>query len=104
MHNFLIGVNKKNSRCIGMDMTGWENCRWHTRRYSGIKIFDLDLNVRCKSEGSKGWEDWEVLRIRVSDILFQRRYIQVQPLGTVLEPTSRRCAIKSAIISIAIDF
>ena len=20
-----------------MDMTGWENCRWHTRRYSGPK-------------------------------------------------------------------
>ena len=29
-----------------MDMTGWENCRWHTRRYSGLKlIFDSVDNI-----------------------------------------------------------
>ena len=32
-----------------MDMTGWENCRWHTRRYSGYKSVDV--------ESAKGFKD-----------------------------------------------
>jgi hypothetical protein len=38
VYNFLCGFNKKNNQHIGLNMTGWENCRWHTRRYPGSDI------------------------------------------------------------------
>jgi hypothetical protein len=44
VYNFLIGVNEKNSQYIGLDMTGWENCRWHKPRCSGYTLPSPDNN------------------------------------------------------------
>ena len=79
-----------------MDMTGWENCRWHTRRYSGHKLVSVEdmaklinstIDIRDRAIitllAKTGIRRRELISLDVSDIDFVEQSI-------LLKPTAKR--------------